>query len=804
MGDLSTQLAGTGPLAEQIAALPTMTDLQSVEEMAAAARDIAVINSATYPDEATGRAAVADGAYFKVAGSGDVAFREYRRIDASTSVLAATYPSKDYIDSGNAPAGTAMTASGAGYETINPDAPGYDLATITPDRVTITKGTVGSPITITKTAAATGSLPWFGVHLKIPYAALSDLDKLLSLNLTVVAGVSANTAYIVTDQVSWYPGPNTVALNVANLKADGLNLYDAITAAGKTSVYAAQSYLYVTIGYWAAAYATVNAATATWTMQPRFDSALDVIANKITPDLVESLGEALQTAEVATAVLQPKAPLGAAGFTKLDSGSIAALVKTYSRQNGSGTVNIGYDFDLSNVSASGYSYFRTKLFDDYATQAADKTYRAFVKSDGKATAVYVRWTSGPAWGSEDGSVAQYKSTLLTLHEGNGYQATVDIDYADAAAFYAAAGRNQVGYLIVAFDDQLQTDTVQFSVYCLDISPSTSGVEGDMEAGSISKLPSVDALQADVDALQADVAELKSGAAADTYITCWGDSLTAQGGWTAVLETLTGLAVYNAGTGGETSRTIMARQGADAMVVNNITIPAATTPVLIASRAADWGIKTASGAKATPLLQGGSGHVNPCRIGDVEGTLAWTGANYADENGTWTFTRSAAGSEVVIDRPTALRTAYDMHRNGGIQIIFMGTNGGYADVDDLVWQHKMMIAHAGASHNVIIGMSTGSAAERAAYEAAMRTAFGRYFVSLREYLATPIYAADGTTIVSSYGLDDAGLTPTQADLDATADGEIAPQLTVDGVHYAGATKTVIGNMLGRVFRDLNIL
>ncbi|WP_444462206.1 hypothetical protein [Rhodobacter capsulatus] len=99
VADLSTQLAGSGPLAEQIAALPTAAELQTVEQLALSARDIAVLNSATYPDEATGRAAVADGAYFKVIGSGDVAYLEYRRTNATTSVLVATYASKQYIDS---------------------------------------------------------------------------------------------------------------------------------------------------------------------------------------------------------------------------------------------------------------------------------------------------------------------------------------------------------------------------------------------------------------------------------------------------------------------------------------------------------------------------------------------------------------------------------------------------------------------------------------------------------------------------------------------------------------------------------
>ncbi|MBY4866787.1 hypothetical protein K6W76_09730 [Burkholderia anthina] len=61
---------------------------------AAAARDAATIGSGVYPDEPTGRAAVADGQYFKVQGDGtNVAAYEYRRVSASVaSTLVASYP----------------------------------------------------------------------------------------------------------------------------------------------------------------------------------------------------------------------------------------------------------------------------------------------------------------------------------------------------------------------------------------------------------------------------------------------------------------------------------------------------------------------------------------------------------------------------------------------------------------------------------------------------------------------------------------------------------------------------------------
>ena len=298
-----------------------------------------------------------------------------------------------------------------------------------------------------------------------------------------------------------------------------------------------------------------------------------------------------------------------------------------------------------------------------------------------------------------------------------------------------------------------------------------------------------------------------------YITCWGDSLTEGGGWTSRLQELTGMTVYNGGTGGESSKTICSRQGADAMVVNNITIPADTSNVLIASRTDDIGITTVEGNKVTPLLQGGS-HVNPCKIGDIEGTLRWTGSNYADTSGTWVFKRSTAGdSSITINRPTVLRTNYDMNRNNPyLMIIFIGQNGGWDnDLDTLVRQHRLMIEHANAEHVIILGLSSGNTSTRTEYETRMKQEFGRYFISLREYLSTPIY--ENGEIVSCYGIEDQNA---EIDMDYVAtnasgktvkqeitDGIVPHAILTDGVHYTSETKTVIGDLIYKRCKELNI-
>lgn len=275
------------------------------------------------------------------------------------------------------------------------------------------------------------------------------------------------------------------------------------------------------------------------------------------------------------------------------------------------------------------------------------------------------------------------------------------------------------------------------------------------------------------------------------IVCWGDSLTAMGGWTTKLAELSGMTVVNAGVGGETSTTIMSRQGGDAMIVNNITIPADTTAVQIATRTEK--IPCFSGGYSLPLLQGGGGTINPCTIKGIEGTLKWTGSAHDDMTGAWTFTRTKAGEEVVINRPTPIITKYMRNkRTPKVLIIFMGQNGGWGtDPEALVKQHKLVIDYANNPEYFILGLSSGTKTERADYEKVMKEAFGRRFFSLREYL-------------SQYGLDDLGIVPTDEDNTAMAEGKTPPSLLIDAVHFNSQCRELIGKLIYERLTDLNIL
>lgn len=303
----------------------------------------------------------------------------------------------------------------------------------------------------------------------------------------------------------------------------------------------------------------------------------------------------------------------------------------------------------------------------------------------------------------------------------------------------------------------------------------------------------------------------------SYITGWGDSLTAFTGWTptavpwlTTLGSLTGLAVYNAGTGGETSAEIMARHGSNQMTINNVTIPATTTAVELSTYTN--GFVSMLGDVVRPLRQGQDvlSHFNPCYIGGIEGTLVWTGANPTDVNGKYQFTRTTAGAELVITRPVKIITNYDKNFNDGIAIFEIGQNDNLdwslpENYNKLVWKYKLMAEYFKGKEYFILGIASKWASITAALEDEMTKAFGPRYINLRKYATTPI--KDGAITISCWGLRDVGI----ADVDVTADditrinnGVLPNALTRDGLHYTDAFNAVIANLIYQRMLETNVI
>lgn len=272
------------------------------------------------------------------------------------------------------------------------------------------------------------------------------------------------------------------------------------------------------------------------------------------------------------------------------------------------------------------------------------------------------------------------------------------------------------------------------------------------------------------------------------IICWGDSLT--GGWPTMLQDLVGESwtVFNAGVGGETVTSIAARQGAQVMLVNDITIPATTTPVLIAS--GNGGIPTSSGYGAHPMLQGGATTINPCTIAGISGNLT---ATFDDgfTNRQYFFTRLEAGDAVSITRPTPIITYASENLRGGTAVLYVGCNaGGYDTPEELVHLIRQMVEYGGYDQYVVLAYTKwrGTQELYAPFDKAFSLAFGRHFLNHRAYL-------------TEYGLDDAGLFETAQDTLDIAAGMVPVSLRADDVHFNDAAKAIIARLIKEKLEEL---
>lgn len=257
------------------------------------------------------------------------------------------------------------------------------------------------------------------------------------------------------------------------------------------------------------------------------------------------------------------------------------------------------------------------------------------------------------------------------------------------------------------------------------------------------------------------------------IVCIGDSLTAGTGGEGIsypdyLEELLWdkslyIPVRNYGVGGENTVTIAARMGAIPFRMEDFTIPSDTTPVEVH-------FISEENKLVQPLRQGDAG-INPCVIAGVEGRLTIDQTDYKDTSYTYYFTRSEAGNKTVVEKGTPVETYASSARKDGIFIIFMGENHGYNDIDDLISQQQSILALQDKNRDkyLILGLTSGTKAEREELETKMQETYGSKYINLREYMSTK-------------GPYDANIDLTNSDLEQMREGKVPDCLLSDGIHF----------------------
>ena len=277
------------------------------------------------------------------------------------------------------------------------------------------------------------------------------------------------------------------------------------------------------------------------------------------------------------------------------------------------------------------------------------------------------------------------------------------------------------------------------------------------------------------------------------IACVGDSLTEGFGgggvsYPAVLEekirelqkkTADGhpFRVENLGVCGEDTFTILGRSGALPFVLEEeVRIPAGRERIRIP-------LKCPLCSETCLLVYGNAG-VNPVRIGSAEGRLTLRGAFFNEQ---YYFERTDGGEALTVPAGTRLETRAMRECRELLPVVLMGANGFFENAEDLILQHRTLLSFYAAPEKeaLVLGMPIRSRREMRDLEEAMTAAFGDRFVNLREYLST-------------CGLADAGLTPTERDRRDMEAGRVPESLRSDEVHLNRYGYRVMGEL---VFRKL---
>ena len=295
------------------------------------------------------------------------------------------------------------------------------------------------------------------------------------------------------------------------------------------------------------------------------------------------------------------------------------------------------------------------------------------------------------------------------------------------------------------------------------------------------------------------------------VVCWGDSLTAGAGgegctYPQVLQELIkenivdpfndgnefelnrGLfknydydlsivPVVNMGVGGEDTKTILGRNGAVPFTVKeDFVIPENTEPVEI---------KIEGGA---PLRQGNAG-MESVEIAKIPGVVAIEQESYRAAEFTYRFYRSEPGTAVEVKEGTEIITSGSKRYLDYLTIVFIGENGGYTDVWELIEQQKAIVNRQGANSDrfIIVGSHTGTEEERAAFETALEKEYGDKYINLRAYM-------------SSHGIKDVkeilgvDIALTERDKEMMAQGMTPESLLSDTVHFNRYGYELIGRLL----------
>lgn len=258
------------------------------------------------------------------------------------------------------------------------------------------------------------------------------------------------------------------------------------------------------------------------------------------------------------------------------------------------------------------------------------------------------------------------------------------------------------------------------------------------------------------------------------IVCWGDSLTEGADsdfepypselsdllvnhFTGKCIERTVIPIVNMGVGGEDSINIVGRSGNIPFTVHAFQIESEVSPV-------EFSFCPINEKEVKIGRNYSLNGVNPCSINGIIGDVSLV-------DGSYYFTRREEGEAYMVSEGTELITFASGKWKDYITIIYMGANGGYSDIADLIYQqHAIIDSLEENNHRFLVITSTGE--DRKTHmdvETAMEKEYGEKYLNLRDYLC-------------SEAMEDFGIVPTEQDLMEMEQGIVPSSLRQDGIHY----------------------
>lgn len=289
------------------------------------------------------------------------------------------------------------------------------------------------------------------------------------------------------------------------------------------------------------------------------------------------------------------------------------------------------------------------------------------------------------------------------------------------------------------------------------------------------------------------------------IAVWGDSMVEGiGAGTAVIATeegyknitnytapialqeFTGIATYNFGVGGELFNEIAIRAGGISLYLDRNLYINSEYPTR-ASLTDIYGHKISmsdySGYGYSPNMMPHTCYINDvlCNVVQIPGTM--------DVN--ISICKNVLSSEkqyAFLPKGTIVVPKAAYEHKGDIQIIEMGSNGGWSSYTELIAQYQSIIANSGSDRYIIVGDTDDPGTSKAdryqqlmypdgtyigtnetMWEKALHDAFGEHFLNLRVYMI-------------ENGLTDCGVVPDAQDMADARKGIISAKLRFDWTHF----------------------